>query len=306
MTDLPEGVERDHPLATETTVRVGGPADFFAKPETAERVAELLSWARSSEVPTSVIGSGSNTLVADAGFRGLVIELAGHLARIDRDGTSVVCGGGARLPSIAGKLPGWGLTGLEFGANIPGTAGGAVRMNANAYGGALADVLEWVEITTAAGSERREPGQLGFVYRGSNLGPDEIVTEASFLLTEADPDEVRDRLAEMREWRHSAQPKGVKTFGSTFVNPDDPGAEGRTAGQLLDAVGARGLQVGGARLNDKHANFVENVGDATAADVLAVMAEGRRRVFDRFGVVLRPEVQILGEVEWPEGWELPE
>jgi UDP-N-acetylmuramate dehydrogenase len=305
MTDLPEGVERDHPLATETTVRVGGPADFFAKPETAERVAELLSWARSSELPTSVIGSGSNTLVADAGFRGLVIELAGHLARIDRDGTSVVCGGGARLPSIAGKLPGWGLTGLEFGANIPGTAGGAVRMNANAYGGALADVLEWVEITTAAGSERREPGQLGFVYRGSNLGPDEVVTEASFRMRAADADEVRARLAEMREWRHSAQPKGVKTFGSTFVNPDDPGAEGKTAGQLLDAVGARGLQVGGARLNDKHANFVENVGNATAADVLAVMAEGRRRVFDRFGVVLRPEVQILGDVEWPEGWELP-
>lgn len=306
MTEIPEGVERDHPLDLETTVRVGGPADYFATPESEDRLVELLGWAAGEDVAVSVIGSGSNTLVADAGFRGLVLELSGDLARIERDGRSVVCGGGARLPSIAGKLPGWSLTGLEFGANIPGTAGGAVRMNANAYGGALADVLEWVRVCTAGGCERREPGSLGFRYRDSDIGPGEVVTEASFLLEEADPEEVRARLAEMREWRHSAQPKGVKTFGSTFVNPDDPKAEGRTAGQLLEAVGARGLQRGGARLNDKHANFVENVDGATAADVIAVMAEGRRLVFDRFGVVLRPEVQVLGEVEWPAEWDLPE
>jgi UDP-N-acetylmuramate dehydrogenase len=306
VSELPEGVRRDHPLAGETTVRVGGPADFFATPESEDGVVELLGWAEEEAIPVSVIGSGSNTLVADAGFRGLVIELSGHLARIEREGKSVVCGGGARLPSIAGKLPGWSLSGIEFGANIPGTAGGAVRMNANAYGGALADVLEWVRVCTASGCERREPDSLGFIYRDSAIEPGEVVTEASFLLEEADPDEVRARLAGMREWRHSAQPKGVKTFGSTFVNPEDPKAEGKTSGQLLEAVGARGLQRGGARLNDKHANFVENVGGATAADVLAVMAEGRRLVFERFGVVLSPEVQILGEVEWPAEWDLPE
>ena len=304
--DLPQGVERDHPLDRETTVRVGGPADYFATPGSEDRVAELLRWAEEGGIAVKVIGSGSNTLVADAGFRGLVIELSGDLARIERAGTRVLCGGGARLPSIAGKLPGWGLTGLEFGANIPGTAGGAVRMNANAYGGALADVLEWVRVCTASGCERRPPGSLGFTYRDSAIRPDEVVTEVSFRLSEADPGEVRARLAEMREWRHRAQPKGVKTFGSTFVNPDDPGAEGRTAGQLLEAAGARGLRLGGARLNDKHANFVENMGSATAADVLAVMAAGRRMVFERFGVVLRPEVQLLGDFEWPDEWRLPE
>jgi UDP-N-acetylmuramate dehydrogenase len=306
MASVPEGVRRDHPLAGETTVRVGGPADFFATPESEERVVELLEWAAAESHTVSVIGSGSNTLVADAGFRGLVIELSGDLARIEREGTRVLCGGGARLPSVAGKLPAWGLSGLEFGANIPGTAGGAVRMNANAYGGALADVLEWVRVCTVAGCERREPDQLGFSYRDSSVGPGEVVTEVSFQLEEADGDEVRARLAEMREWRHTAQPKGVKTFGSTFVNPDDPRAEGKTAGLLLEAVGARGLQRGKARLNDKHANFVENLGGASAADVLAVMAEGRRLVHERFGVTLEPEVQILGEVEWPGEWELPE
>ncbi len=304
MNAVPEGVERDHPLAGETTVRVGGPADYFATPETEDGVVELLAWAGQEGIPVSVIGSGSNTLVADAGFRGLVLELSGHLARIDREGLSVVCGGGARLPSIAGKLPAWGLSGLEFGANIPGTAGGAVRMNANAYGGALADVLEWVRVCTVSGCERRTPEALGFRYRDSDIGPDEVVTEASFRLQEGDPDEVRARLAEMREWRHSAQPKGVKTFGSTFVNPDDPKAEGRSAGQLLDAAGARGLERGGARLSPKHANFVENANDATTADVLAVMAAARILVHDKFGVVLEPEVQVLGEVEWPREWQL--
>jgi UDP-N-acetylmuramate dehydrogenase len=233
-----------------------------------------------------------------------VLKLSGELTRIERDGLRVLCGGGVRLPSAAAKTAGWGLTGLEFGINIPGTAGGAVRMNANAYGGELARVLEWVSVCTAAGSERREPDELGFRYRGSKIGEREVVAEAGFLLAEADPDAVRKTMAEMRRKRKQAQPSGIRTFGSTFVNPDDPRAEGRSAGQLLDAAGARGLERGGARLSPKHANFVENAADATTADVLAVMAAARRRVHERFGVVLEPEVQVLGEVEWPEDWQL--
>jgi UDP-N-acetylmuramate dehydrogenase len=249
-----------------------------------------------------VVGSGSNLLVADDGVRGLVLKLAGELTAIERDGTRLVCGGGVRLPSAAAKAAGWGLAGLEFGINIPGTVGGAVRMNANAYGGQLAEVLEWVEICSPGGRERRDPGDLGFAYRSSALRSGEVVSRAAFGLAEAEPAAVKAVLAEMREKRRQAQPSGIKTFGSTFKNPDDPRAEGRTAGQLLEAAGCHGLAVGGARFSAKHANFVENAGDATTADVLEVMAAGRARVKERFGVELEPEVQILGEPRWPQGW----
>ena len=306
MTAPPTGVERDFPLGQLTTIRIGGPADFFARPESTTEVVELLAWAEAEGLAIGVVGSGSNLLVADEGFRGLVLKLSGELTRIEREGRRVVCGGGARLPSAASKTPAWGLTGLEFGVNIPGTVGGAVRMNANAYGGELARVLEWVTVCAAAGSERRAPEQLGFRYRGSDIGGREVVADAGFLLDEAEPGEVKATLAEMRRKRKEAQPSGIKTFGSTFVNPDDPRAEGRSAGQLLDAAAARGLQRGGARLSPKHANFVENAGEATTADVLAVMAAARRLVHERFGVALEPEVQVLGEVEWPDEWRLPE
>jgi UDP-N-acetylmuramate dehydrogenase len=186
--------------------------------------------------------------------------------------------------------------------NIPGTVGGAVRMNANAYGGELGRVLEEVTVSTAEGSERRRPSELGFRYRGSNLGDGEVVAGATFALIESNPADVKAAMSEMRRRRKEAQPSGIKTFGSTFVNPGDPRAEGRSAGQLLEAAGGRGLQVGGARLSPKHANFVENIGGATTADILAVMAAARRKVHDRFGIVLEPEVQVLGEVSWPEEW----
>jgi UDP-N-acetylmuramate dehydrogenase len=300
----PEGIERDYPLARLTTVRTGGPADFFAKPESEDELVELLAWAESEGVRIGVVGSGSNLLVADEGFRGLAIKLAGELAAMERDGPRVIAGGGARLPSVSAKAAGWGLAGIEFGVNIPGTVGGAVRMNANAYGGELGKVLEWVDVCTAAGSERRAPGDLGFAYRSSNIGSREVVSRAAFALSEADSAEVKDAMGEMRRRRKEAQPSGIKTFGSTFVNPDDPRAEGRSAGQLLDAAGARGLARGGARLSPKHANFVENAGQATTADVLAVMAAARRVVHEKFGVVLEPEVQVLGEVEWPPEWQL--
>jgi UDP-N-acetylenolpyruvoylglucosamine reductase len=300
----PQGVERDYPLARLTTVRTGGPADWFARPATEGRLVELLAWADGEGLEIGLVGSGSNLLVADEGFRGLAIKLDGGLAAIEREGERLLCGGGARLPSAAAKAAGWGLSGLEFGINIPGTAGGAVKMNANAYGGQLAQVLEWVDVCTAAGSDRRPPDALGFAYRSSNLGPGEVVAHTSFRLSPADPEEVKATLAGMRERRREAQPSGIKTFGSTFKNPEDPAAEGRTAGQLLEAAGCRGLRVGGARFSEKHANFVENEGTATTADVLELMAEGRRRVHERFGVALEPEVQHLGELRWPEGWEL--
>jgi UDP-N-acetylmuramate dehydrogenase len=300
----PEGLQRDFPLARLTTVRTGGSADWFARPGDEESLVAALRWADEEGLPVGVIGSGSNLLVADDGFHGLAIKLDGELAEIERDGERVVCGGGYRFPSAAAKTAGWGLSGLEFGVNIPGTAGGAVRMNANAYGGELARVLEWVDVCTGKGTDRRRPDGLGFEYRRSNLGPGEIVARASFHLQPADPDGIKATLAGMRERRREAQPSGIKTFGSTFKNPEDERAEGRSSGRLLEAAGCRGLRHGGVRFSEKHANFVENDRDGTTADVLELMAEGRRRVHERFGVALEPEVQILGEVEWPRGWDL--
>jgi UDP-N-acetylmuramate dehydrogenase len=281
-------------------VRTGGPAELFARVGTAPQLLELLAWAHTAQVPVAVVGSGSNLLIADEGVAGLVLKLEGELAEIDQVGErDLECGGGARLPAVAAYAARAGLSGIEFGVNIPGTVGGAVRMNANAYGGELAQTLEWVEVVGASGIERRTPRDLGFAYRSSNLRAGEVVARASFVLHPAPPEQVKATLAELRARRHEAQPQGIKTFGSTFKNPDDPRAEGRTAGLLLSEAGCNGLAVGGARFAPKHANFIENTGTATTAEIVALMAEGRRRVRERFGVLLEPEVQTLGPVRWP-------
>jgi UDP-N-acetylenolpyruvoylglucosamine reductase len=295
----PAGVESEVSMARFTTVRTGGPAEYFARAGAESELRELVAWAVAEEIEINVVGSGSNLLVADDGVRGLVLKLDGDLARIDVDGTRMVCGAGARLPAVAARAAREGLSGIEFGVNIPGTVGGAVRMNANAYGGELDRVLEWVDVVTSAGVDRRAPDALGFAYRRSALRAGEIVARASFALAPAEVADVKGTLAEMREKRHAAQPSGIKTFGSTFKNPDDPRAEERTAGLLLADAGCSGLAVGGARFSPKHANFVENAGGATTADVVALMAEGRRRVKERFGVDLEPEVQTLGDVALP-------
>jgi UDP-N-acetylenolpyruvoylglucosamine reductase len=293
---LPDGVEREFPLARLTTIRTGGPADFFARVGSLRRLERLLRWAREAGLPVGMIGSGSNLLVADSGVRGLVIKLDGSLAKIEHRDGHLVCGGGARLPQASARAAALGLGGLEFGVNIPGTVGGAVKMNANAYGGELQRVLEWVDVSSAEGTARRLPEDLGFSYRSSNLSRAEVVARACFALEPAETAAVKEVIGDMRARRRAAQPSGIKTFGSTFKNPDDRRAAGMTAGQLLEAAGCSGLQVGGARFSPKHANFIENRGDATTADVLALMAEGRRRVRERFGVSLEPEVQLLGEV----------
>ncbi len=302
MSDPPADVERDYPLARLTTIRTGGPAELFARAGTLAELERLLAWAAAEAIEVGVVGSGSNLLVADAGVRGLVVKLDQELSTIELDGTRMQCGGGARLPAVSAAAARAGLTGIEFGVNIPGTVGGAVRMNANAYDGELARVLEWVDVVSGSGVQRRVPEQLDFSYRRSGVRGGEIVARASFALQPAPAEQVKATLAQMRTQRRAAQPSGIKTFGSTFKNPDDPRADRRTAGQLLDAAGCRGLRIGGAGFSAKHANFVENHGDATTADVVAVMAEGRRRVKERFGIELEPEVQRLGPVQFPRDW----
>jgi UDP-N-acetylenolpyruvoylglucosamine reductase len=295
-------VQHDYPLARLTTVRTGGNAEHFARAGSEAELLELLGWARERGLELSIVGSGSNLLVADQGVAGLVLKLDGALATISAEPPRMLCGAGARLPAIAARAAREGLAGIEFGVNIPGTLGGAVRMNANAYGGELARVLEWVEIAGRGGVRRHAPSELGLAYRSSNIGRGQVVMRAALLLSPADPAAVKAALEEMRRRRHEAQPQGIRTFGSTFKNPEDPRAGGRSAGLLLADAGCAGLAVGGARFAPKHANFIENTGSATTAEVLAVMAEGRRRVLERFGVELEPEVQTLGAVRVP--WEL--
>jgi UDP-N-acetylenolpyruvoylglucosamine reductase len=284
----------DFPLARLTTVRAGGAAEHFARAGSVRELRELLAWAQERGLAVALLGSGSNLLVADAGVRGLVIKLERELARIERDGEGLRAGGGARLPSVAARAAEFGLAGLEFGVNIPGSVGGAVRMNANAYGGSLAEVLDWVEIVTVDAVTRRGPAELGFAYRSSALQPSEIVARVRFALSAAEPESIRATLAAMRERRRAAQPKGIKTFGSTFKNPP-----GRSAWELLAAAGAGQLRVGDARFSPRHANFVENMGAASTTEIVELLAAARQLVLERFGVALEPEVQLLGDVRFP-------
>jgi UDP-N-acetylenolpyruvoylglucosamine reductase len=304
MITVPSGVKGGYPLSRLTTIRTGGAAEWFARPGTLAELERVLAWAAQAELSVGVVGSGSNLLIADEGVSGLVLKLDNDLSRIEIDGSRIECGAGARLPSVSAKAAQAGLTGIEFGVNIPGTVGGAVRMNANAYGGELAAVLEWVDVTVAGETARRAPEAFQFAYRRSNLREGEVVARAAFALRPAATAEVKATLIDMRARRKAAQPSGIKTFGSTFKNPDDPRAEGRTAGQLLDEAGCRGLRVGGAGFAEKHANFVENLGEATTADVVALMQAGRQRVFERFGIELEPEVQALGPVPIPSDWRV--
>jgi UDP-N-acetylenolpyruvoylglucosamine reductase len=210
MPDPPGVVQRDYPLARLTTIRTGGAAELFARVSTIAELERLLAWASGEQVEVGVVGSGSNLLIADAGVRGLVVKLDKALSSIELDGTRIECGGGARLPAVSARAADAGLTGIEFGVNIPGTVGGAVRMNANAYGGELARALEWVDVVGPAGTDRRAPSQLGFAYRRSSIAPGEIVARASFALAPAERASVKATLADMRSRRKAASRRSAR------------------------------------------------------------------------------------------------
>jgi UDP-N-acetylenolpyruvoylglucosamine reductase len=291
MTERPAIVQADYPTARLTTVGTGGPARWFARPATVAELGDVLGWAAGAGLETAVIGLGSNLLVADAGYDGVAIRLAGDLARIERDGDRVLCGGGASLAAIVKRATGWGLSGIEFGCAIPGTAGGAVRMNAGAYGGEIRDVLGEALVIGPAGWRRGGPDDLGMTYRRSEIAPGEVVAEAVLELRRDDPARIRETVAGMQRRRREAQPAKVRTFGSVWKNPGGD----LTAGRLLEECGLKGYAVGGARISPVHANFIENHGGARSADVIALMREARRRVRER-GVDLEHEVQMLGPI----------
>jgi UDP-N-acetylmuramate dehydrogenase len=287
----PTAVQADYPTSRLTTVGTGGPARWFARPTTVAELGDVLAWAKAEGLEVAVIGLGSNLLVADEGYDGVVVRLAGELARIERDGDRIVCGGGASLAAIVKRATEWGLSGIEFGCAIPGTAGGAVRMNAGAYGGEMRDVLAEALVIGPDGRRRGRPDDLGMRYRRSTVEPGEVVAEAVLALHPGEVETIRQTVADMQRRRREAQPAKVRTFGSVWKNP----GPGKTAGRLLEECGLKGYAVGGARISPVHANFIENHDGARSADVIALMREGRRRARER-GVELEHEVQMLGPV----------
>lgn len=279
-------------LSRFTTFGSGGPARAFARPETVVELEQALAWAGERELPPIPIGFGSNVLVADAGVEALVLRLQGELAAVRIEGERMSAGGGSPNAVCALKAREVGLGGLEFVSSIPGTIGGGVRMNAGAWGWSFADLIERVLVVDASGSRWLDVEQLGLRYRGSNLGPGEIVAAAEFTLVPRGSDEIKGTTRELKEKRKSAQPINTRTFGSVFKNPEHE----LSAGRMLDACELRGLQIGAARISPVHANFIENGGGATTADALALMDEARRRAYERFRVVLEPEVRLVGSI----------
>jgi UDP-N-acetylmuramate dehydrogenase len=295
MTASPEGLEEGFALARLTTIGTGGPARWFARPTSMGLLTTALRFAEAGGLPVAVVGLGSNLLVADTGFDGLVLRLDGSLATIELDGEHVICGGGASLAAVVRRATDAGLSGIEFGCAIPGTVGGAVRMNAGAYGGELRDVLSEALVVAAGGVRRHGPAELEMTYRHSNVGPGEVVAVAMLQLTYAPMERVRATVKAMQAKRTAAQPRKARTFGSVFKNPE----EGPGAGQLLEACGLKGHRIGGAQISPVHANFIENVADASSADVAALIGEGRRRVREQYGVELEHEVELLGAISIP-------
>jgi UDP-N-acetylmuramate dehydrogenase len=292
-------VVRDAPLAPRTTIRVGGPADLLVRPADPDALAELLRAVAELGVPLHVLGGGANTLVADAGVRGVVLRLPPELAPEVVRGERLLLGAGqptARLPARAHAL---GLVGMEFIAGIPGTLGGALAMNAGTRLGEMKDVVARVELATAAGAGFVDAVALGFAYRTCRIPAGTVATRIEFALRPGDVAASEAAMQEDRDRRRRTQPLDRPTFGSTFRNPP-----GEFAGRLIEQVGLKGHRVGGALWSELHANFVVNAGGATARDVLALLRLARARVKERFGIVLEAEVRLVGELPEDEVTEL--
>jgi UDP-N-acetylmuramate dehydrogenase len=295
---------RDEPLARFTTMRVGGPADLFATVHNAHELRALVRFARTRGLAHFVLGRGSDLVIADAGIRGLVIQVRAEGSRTD--GVSYTAEAGVQMARAATETQRAGLTGLEFGLAIPGTVGGAVWANAGAHDAEIAAVLESARVLEADGSERViAAGELGFSYRDSRFkaaaldvdAPRDVVIDATFRLAAADPDTIKARLDEIRHWRQAHQPLGLPSAGSVFRNPP-----GDSAGRLIEVAGLKGTRIGGAVVSDKHANFIVNDQTGSATDVRRLAERVRAEVLARDGVALAFEVEFVGDwTDWEAG-----
>lgn len=288
-------LEENVALARHTTIGTGGPARWFARPSTFDELREVLAWAAERDIGVETVGLGSNLLVHDDGVDALVVKLGGELAAAHVEGNLLVAGGGAANAVCLHRARAAGLGGFEFASAIPGTAGGGVRMNAGAYGREWRDVLVDAVVVDAGGVRTLTPVELDLSYRHSGLRPGEVVARVRFRLDPSSPDAVKARAGELLAQRKATQPTNKRTFGSVFKNPDVT----RGAGSLIEECGLKGHRMGGALISPRHANFIENAEGARSADCVALMAEARRRVHERFGIELEHEVRFLGPLELP-------
>jgi len=278
-----------------TTIGTGGPARFFARPETVAELEEAIAFAREPDLPVATVGLGSNLLVADEGVDALVLKLAGELAAAEIRSELLDAGGGAPNAVCLHRARAAALGGFEFACAIPGTAGGGVRMNAGAYGGDWAQILVRALVVDATGAEWRTAAELDLSYRHSAVADGQVVARVEFRLHRRPLEEIKAVVGDMQARRKAAQPTNKRTFGSVFKNPDHE----LSAGRMLEACGLRGHRIGGAQISPRHANFIENAGGARSADAIALMAEARRRAREQYGVDLQHEVAFLGPIELP-------
>lgn len=279
-------------MAPFTSFQIGGPADWLVQPETIEALVFCYGKLKEEGIPVTVIGAGSNLLVADSGIRGAVIRLAKPFSKVERQGDMLIAEAGVSLAKLAAEALSGELSGLEFASGIPGSLGGAVFMNAGAYGGEMKDVVMKTEYVTADGKLRTVEGEAhGFDYRKSIFAEmDCIILRSTLKLRKSDPTEIRATMLDLNNRRREKQPLNYPSAGSFFKRPT-----GHFAGKLIEDAGLKGTGIGGAQISEKHAGFLINTGGATAEDVCKLMAYVKERVFEQFGVTLEPEVRCLGD-----------
>ena len=287
-----DNVKMQEPMKKHTTFRIGGPADYYLCPHSTEELQKILQICRENKMEFFVLGNGSNLLVSDKGYQGVVIQLWKNFSDIVTKEDTITVKAGARLSKVAAEALEEGLTGMEFASGIPGTIGGAVVMNAGAYGGEMKDIIKEVTVLTKEGDILTiSKAEMNFGYRTSVVKEKGYVVISVVLqLKKGDRAEIRKIMDDLKERRVTKQPLDMPSAGSTFKRP-----EGYFAGKLIMDTGLRGFSVGGAQISEKHCGFVVNKGDATAADVLGLIKEVQKRVQEKFGVTLEPEVKFLGE-----------
>lgn len=286
-----ENIHLQEPMAGHTTFRIGGPADCFMQMENEEQLKSVGRYLGLAGIPFYVLGNGSNLLVDDKGYRGVILQIGQKMSGISVQGCRIAAKAGASLAQVAHMALQHGLTGLEFASGIPGTVGGGVVMNAGAYGGEMSQVVAQVNVVSGEGETMElDNGTMEFGYRTSIIKNSPfVVTEVTFCLNRGKKEDILAKMEDLAARRREKQPLEYPSAGSTFKRP-----EGYFAGQLIMEAGLRGFQIGGARVSDKHCGFIINMGNATASDVRKVVAEVQKRVKDRFQVVLEPEIVFLG------------
>ena len=280
------------PMSEHTSFRIGGPADVMAFPKDEGDLKDLIAFAESKGFPFHVLGAGTNLLVRDGGVRGIVVNICEGFKDISwLEGGKATVGAGVKLIELVNQSRDRGLSGLEFAVSIPGTVGGAVIMNAGAYGGEMKDIVEGFEIIGRKGRKGFIPkSELNFSYRRAELPKGAIVTRAHMRFSEKDAEDIKERMREFREKRKATSAIPFPNAGSIFKNP-----EGKVAGRLIDEAGLKGERSGGAQVSETHANYIVNTGGAKAKDVLALMALIRDRIYSLKGIVLEPEIKVIGE-----------